>query len=135
MARAVLDTYAWIEYFRGTEEGEKVRKYVEDGHDILTPSIVVAELRDKYVRNGMGKEWQSRKHFLKLASDIEELDFRTAERAGELKWQLRESYDDVGLADALILSHALESEAVLLTGDDHLTHMEEVEDISRGDAS
>jgi len=25
----VLDSYAWIEYFRGTESGELVRPYVE----------------------------------------------------------------------------------------------------------
>ena len=27
----VIDSYAWLEYFRGTESGKKIRSYVEGG--------------------------------------------------------------------------------------------------------
>ncbi|MFB6099724.1 MAG: PIN domain-containing protein [Candidatus Nanohalobium sp.] len=130
MEKAVLDTYAWIEYFRGTEEGEKVREYVDGDSRILTPSVVVAELRDKYVRTGLEERWRTRKHFLKMKSDILELEFDVADEAGGLKWDLREKFDDVGLADAIILSHTIQEDATLLTGDDHLTFRKEVMDIS-----
>lgn len=43
----VFDSYAWIEYFRGSRKGERVRKYVEDGRGV-TPMIVIAELSAKY---------------------------------------------------------------------------------------
>ena len=52
MTLKVLDTFAWIEYFAGSKQGEKVRPYIERG-EALTPSIVVAEFTDKYVREGM----------------------------------------------------------------------------------
>jgi predicted nucleic acid-binding protein len=130
MNKVVLDTYAWIEYFRGTEEGEEVKKYVEEDYQLLLPSIVVAELHEKYTRNDMNEIWDGRKNFLKLQSETQELDFQTAEKGAELKWELREEHDEVGLADSIILAHAVLSEAMLVTGDKHLTHREEVEDIS-----
>jgi predicted nucleic acid-binding protein len=130
MSKVVLDTYAWIEYFRGTEQGEKVKKYVEGDYKLLLPSIVVAELHDKYTRNNMEERWSGRKNFLKLQAETQKLDFETAEKGAELKWKLREKHDEVGLADAIILAHAVQSGAKLVTGDKHLTHRKEVEDIS-----
>lgn len=131
MANVVLDTYAWIEYFRGTEEGEKVRGYVENSSDILTPAIVIAELSDKYKRTGKEQEWEIRRHFIKIQSEISDLDFETAENGGKLKWELREENKEVGLADSIILSHVLEHDRKLLTGDEDLTFRPEVEDISK----
>ncbi|MFB6115370.1 MAG: PIN domain-containing protein [Candidatus Nanohalobium sp.] len=130
MSKVVLDTYAWIEYFRGTEQGEEVREYIEEDYELLLPSIVVAELHDKYTRNSMEGRWDNRKNFLKLQAETQKLNFETAEKGAELKWELRKEYDDVGLADAVILAHAVQSGAKLVTGDKHLTHRDEVEDIS-----
>jgi hypothetical protein len=48
---AVIDSYAWIEYFKGSEYGEKAKKYIENGN-CATPTIVLAELSDNYQREG-----------------------------------------------------------------------------------
>ena len=45
----VVDTFAWIEYFNGSEQGKKAKDYIE-GEEIATPSIVIAEFTDKYQR-------------------------------------------------------------------------------------
>ena len=45
----VLDSYAWVEYFRGTDAGRTVAEELASGL-VGTPLVVVAELRDKYVR-------------------------------------------------------------------------------------
>lgn len=129
MKTVIPDTYAWIEYFRGTKEGKKARKYIDGDYELVVPSIVIAELRDKYVRNEMEGRWEKRRKFLKLKAEIDELGFDLAEKAAELKWELREKYNDVGMADAIILAHTQEKDAKLLTGDKHLTHREEVEDL------
>jgi len=47
----VYDTYAWIEYLRGTEKGKKVRALLKYGR--YTPSIVLAEIVRKYLRKGI----------------------------------------------------------------------------------
>ena len=48
---AVIDSYAWIEYFKGTESGKRAEGYIEAGN-CATPTIVLAELSDKYHREG-----------------------------------------------------------------------------------
>ena len=45
----VLDTYAWVEYFRGSERGLVVKEFLEKG-EVVTPSITLAELARKYKR-------------------------------------------------------------------------------------
>ena len=49
------DTYAWIEYFRGSGKGAVVKRLLEpqEGH---TPSIVIAEVVRKYRREGFGED-------------------------------------------------------------------------------
>ena len=47
----VIDSYAWIEYFRGTHQGSKAREYIEN-MDCVTSSITIAELSEKYKREG-----------------------------------------------------------------------------------
>ncbi len=121
--RAVLDTYAWIEYFRGSAEGSAVSKYLEKGFQPFTPSIVIAELSDKYRREGIN-EWPVRRSFIKLKSKILHLDELTADRAGELKQTLRKKFKDAGLADAIVWAHSLQNDALVVTGDKHLREME-----------
>lgn len=41
----LLDSFAWIEYFRGSDRGVKVREYVEGNLPIYTPSICLTEIK------------------------------------------------------------------------------------------
>ena len=50
----VYDSYAWIEYFRGSEKGLKVKELLR--HKGYTPSIVLAEIARKYLRTHRGHE-------------------------------------------------------------------------------
>lgn len=47
----VVDSYAWIEYFRGSKSGEKAKEFIEGG-EAATATITLAELREKYLREG-----------------------------------------------------------------------------------
>jgi len=42
----VIDSYAWIEYFRGSEGGALARFYIEEENS-ATPTIVIAEISRK----------------------------------------------------------------------------------------
>jgi len=48
----VLDSYAWIEYFLGSDTGRTVREYLNT-EEVVTPSIVLAEIARKYLRDGV----------------------------------------------------------------------------------
>jgi len=43
----IVDTYAWVEYFRGTAKGKGIRSKIES-EDNITPTIVLAELKRKF---------------------------------------------------------------------------------------
>jgi predicted nucleic acid-binding protein len=51
----VYDTYAWVEYFLGTDKGLRVRTLLKEEGG-YTPSIVLAEISRKYLREGVNPE-------------------------------------------------------------------------------
>ena len=44
--KIIFDTYAWIEYFLGSNKGKEVDSYLKD-NDIITPILVIIELNYK----------------------------------------------------------------------------------------
>lgn len=126
----VIDTYAWIEYFRGSEEGLKAKGFIDGAFSLFTPSIVVAELSDKYRREEIA-EWDSRRKFISVKSRILELDETIADKSGELKHYLRKLHKDAGLADAIVFAHANIINAKILGGDKHLKDLKESIDITK----
>ncbi len=42
---------AWIEYLRGSRAGESVKKELEEGSEMLTNGVSVAELMSKFKRD------------------------------------------------------------------------------------
>jgi predicted nucleic acid-binding protein len=47
----VLDTYAWVEYFRGTNLADKVEGILKE--KCFTPTIVIAELQTKFLKENL----------------------------------------------------------------------------------
>jgi predicted nucleic acid-binding protein len=48
-SKYIIDSYAWIEYFRASTSGEIAKKYIESNASI-TPTIVVSEISRKLTR-------------------------------------------------------------------------------------
>jgi len=114
----VVDSYAWVEYAEGSDEGEEAREYIEGSYDLYTPAVVVAELSDRATREGMREGWtEDLLPYIERQTEVVPVILKVAERAGEMKWELREDSPEVGLADAITLSVAREKDAKVLTGD------------------
>lgn len=125
----VIDSYAWIEYFKASAEGERAKRYVE-GEGSATPSIVVAEVSRKLLREvEAGKETldQRTRHieFIRASSQILDLTFDTAVMAGENAVEMRKRVAGWGLADSIVLMHAREAGARVVTGDEHFRKVKE----------
>ena len=118
----VVDTFAWIEYFAGSEEGQKVRPYVEGG-ETVTPSIVIAEFTDKYEREG--KNPKERLSFIRTKSAVSPLDDDLAESAGKINAERRKKVKGWGLVDSVVLATARAKGAKVVTGDEHFRDLEE----------
>ncbi|MEM2768072.1 MAG: PIN domain-containing protein, partial [Candidatus Bathyarchaeia archaeon] len=52
-AAVVVDSYAWIEIFIGSSQGEKAKEAILKAEEAYTPDIVLAEIARKYMREGV----------------------------------------------------------------------------------
>lgn len=123
MNKILLDTYAWIEYLEGSEEGKGVKKVLENETDIYTALVSIAELSDAFHRGDVETkfDWSEILDYIQLNSIIVELNETEMASAGVLKVDRRKKSDDFGLMDAIILESSRKIDAELMTGDPHLT--------------
>ena len=122
----VLDSFAWVEYFRGTPAGRTVASELETGF-VGTPLIVLAELRDKYVRERI-PDWPKDLAFLKAMSEFLPVDEAIAVRAGETKNRMRaQGRKDFRLVDAVVYETARATGAILVPPDPHYRGLDAVQ--------
>jgi len=121
----LIDTFAWVEYFRGTKKGEIVRDCIEKGK-VFTPTIVLAELSDLYERKKVSN-WERDLGFIISKTTILDLNQELATESGKTKNDIRKKHKTkFGLADAIILATARKMNAKVVTGDKHFEKISEV---------
>lgn len=128
----VVDTYAWIEYFRGTEKGRIVKNYLLSTMNIYTPSIVLAEIARKYVRENISEEIvRERLKIIDEISTIVDIDLGLALDVAKTYLELLKHSRKQGLKqkpslnDAIVLATARKLKARVITGDQHFKNLEE----------
>ncbi len=115
----VFDSYAWIEYFAGSEKGKIVREIIKSNEEILTPSICIAEIKRKYLREN--KKYDSRIKFIIMRSKIIKIDLNLSLLAADLSHK-----NKLYLIDSLVYACSLSAKSELLTGDQHFKGFEKV---------
>ncbi len=113
----VIDSYAWIEYMRGTPRGGTARKYVE-GRSAATSAMTLAELRSKCLREGWGS-FEQDLNFISTRTVLVPIDSQIALSAGEIHHERRKTIADWGMADSIILATARAVSGKVVTGDSH----------------
>jgi len=113
----VVDSYAWIEYFRGSEAGKKAREFIEGGK-AATATITVAELREKYTREGW-PYFDEDLLFITSSTAIVNLTKHIAVTAGEINAAMKAKVKGWGMADSITLATAQVAKAKVVTGDRH----------------
>ncbi len=107
-----FDSWAWVEYFRGSRPGEAVKEVLEGKEVLFTPSICLTEINAKYLSEG--HDPTPRLQFIKSRTSIIEVDASVAEAAADLKLR-----DRLHTVDAIILASARARKSELVTGDRH----------------
>lgn len=126
MTDYAVDTFAWIEYFAGTPIGARTRAVFEDsGNRLLTPAPMLAEIRSKFIREGLDPEPPTLA--IESLSEVIPLDRALARVAGEEHARRRKTSKDFGMMDAFLLVTARSRRATILTGDPHFRGLAEVE--------
>ena len=109
-----FDSWAWVEYFRGSEAGRKVKDILEGEEVLFTPSVCLAELKAKYLAED--HDPTDRLRFIKSRTSIIAVDATVAEAAADLKRQHR-----LHMVDAIVLACAQSCGSDLVTGDKHFS--------------
>lgn len=120
----VIDSYAWIEYFRGTESGRRARRSVES-ETAATSALSLAEMKEKYLR----EKWQTFEEdiaFITSKTSVANVDRETALLASALNYERKAKVKNWGMADSIILATARVVSAKVVTGDRHFEGLPEV---------
>ena len=129
--KIVVDSYAWIEHFLGSEKGEKVDEVLKQADDIYTSDVVLAEIARKYAREQVEYEViEARLKQIEEASSIVSLDTEIAVLTARSYLELEVNAKKLklnlpSLFDAIILATGRYLEAKILTGDQHFKNLPE----------
>ena len=129
--KIVIDSYAWIEHFIGSQKGRTVDKVLEDADEVYTPDVVLAEVARKYLREAFDKEnINERLTQMEESSEIICIDAKLAGVAAacylEMEANAKKSrLNSPSLFDAIILAASKSLGAKILTGDQHFKDLPE----------
>lgn len=110
----VLDTFAWVEYFKDSPLADKVEDFLEH-HSCYTPTIVIAELQATFLRDGI--DFSKAFIFVELKTPVVGLSKKIALAAGKIKFERRKANQKWGMSDSIVLATAREIGAKVITGD------------------
>ena len=123
--KLVVDSYAWLELFLGSQKGLKVSQMITDADEVRTPDVVLAEISRKYMREKAEKGTvKSRLETITSASLVTPVEIEVAMKAGEASIELaaraaEQKRRAPSLFDAIVLATARVHDSKVLTGDEH----------------
>ncbi|QGA81049.1 PIN domain-containing protein [Candidatus Nanohalobium constans] len=125
MSEYLLDTWAWIEFYIGSEKGKEIYQKIEEAK-CYTSIVSLAEMSDNYQSGNLKSDnkWSEIRGFVESKTEVVTLTPEICGNAGKIKQQEREKFSDFGLMDAIILSTARKNDLELITGDKHLKDKE-----------
>ncbi len=122
----IIDTWAWVEYFRGSKIGTRAKPQIENSSNI-TPTIVLAEMSQKFKQLGRD-DLPEKLSFIRQRSTILPLDEPIALVAGEIRANV--PVQGMGLVDCILLAVSRLYNAKVVTGDPHFQGLVEAEFIA-----
>jgi len=131
VVKIVIDAYAWIEVFLGSERGRKVKEILEQADEVYTPDTVLAEIARKYLREGADERTtDARLETITTASNVTQIDIKVALEAARCYTQLvtnarKGKLKSPSLFDAIVLAAGRVVKAKIVTGDEHFRNLPE----------
>ena len=127
MSKYIIDSYAWIEYLEGTEQGKIVSELISNpSNEIYTLPIMVAEVLSKALRAKNKSIYKNALTALETIPYIINIDFSIGKKAGRIHFEERKLQKDFGLADAFLLASSEELKAKIVTSDPHFKNKKNI---------
>lgn len=120
----LVDSWAWIEYFKGSAAGRKVKELIENSQEKVIVSMVnIAEVYNSFLRDYPDNERyaEASKKAMKQRSYIYDVDETIAVESAKIKHEKK-----WGLGDSIIYATATREGAKVLTGDPHFKGLNDV---------
>jgi len=108
----LIDSWAWIEYFQGSEVGKKARDLIENNHELIVSSINISEVYRWVLRFYDESMAEEKRETIRERCFIVDVDERIAVEAAKIKHQF-----GWGLGDSIVYATARQVGAEVLTGD------------------
>jgi len=119
----LIDTYAWVEYFIGSNKGKIVKEILEDENNIIiTPECVLAELKGWAIREKF--DFEELYQIVRKLSDIQCLTTEDWLNAASIRSKMRINQKDFGMIDALIIAQKNRFGCKVISGDQHFELIE-----------
>jgi predicted nucleic acid-binding protein len=119
----LIDTYAWVEYFIGSNKGKVVKKVVEEENVITTPECVLAELKGWAIRESL--DFEELYTVVRKLSDIQCITTSDWLEAASIRSEMRKTSKDFGMIDALIIAQQKRLGYKVVSGDPHFENIED----------
>lgn len=121
-----MDTYAWVEYFKGSEEGQKVRELFDDlTNKFITMECCIAELKGWSLRENIS--FQEILNIFETNSEVIPVSKENWINAAVIKREMMKSIKDFGLIDAILVAKQREIKCKIITADPHFKDLNDVE--------
>ena len=121
----LVDSWAWIEYFKGSQLATKAKEIIESSQKILLSTINASEIYHFLLKNNPAEAEKLIK-FVLSSSFVIPIDSSIALKAAKIKYDKK-----IGLADSIVIATAEENNAQILTGDGDFKEMKNVIYIGR----
>jgi predicted nucleic acid-binding protein len=122
----VIDSYAWIEYFMGTQAGKKAKPIIDSSEEKITPTICLAEVYAKTLKVESQELAEKQRVFIKEKSALAVLDEPIAVESARIQTKMKKEIDGWGLADSIVYATAQLKKAEVVTGDEHFRKLKNV---------
>ncbi|MCX9088351.1 MAG: type II toxin-antitoxin system VapC family toxin [Candidatus Methanoperedens sp.] len=122
----LVDSWAWIEYFKGTCAGEKVKELLENSQDkIIVSTVNIAEVYNSFLRDyphqDNNRYAEASRKTMEQRSYIYEVDEKIAVDSAKIKHEKK-----WGLGDSIIYATAKREGALVMTGDPHFRGLNDI---------
>jgi len=121
--KLIIDAHSWIEYLKGSEQGEKLNNLLNGNNEIIVLPITITEVIAK-VKKQKGNVELAYSSIIKN-SVIFEPTPRIAKEAGLLYVKMRKTNESFGIVDSILITSATLTDAKLVTGDNHFKPFKE----------
>jgi predicted nucleic acid-binding protein len=127
--RLVVDSWAWVEYLRGSETGRKVDAKLVSTEDLWTSVVSLTAVVSKYRRERIAE--QAAIEAIGSLSRFGVPNRDDAIEAGRIHAEVKAKSPNFGLADSFVLQLARKVGAKVLTGDSDFRGLREAEYIGK----